>query len=227
MESLASIGTGSRRPETGSTATGFGRSDSRLTRGTRREGPPPAAASCILFVNVTGEIVNPKVFRQLNQERGGLDRFFTPRLPPKAGEGGEALKPPRRVISGATEDMKALAGKIMSELIDDLIADPSIEHLVDGVAPPAPPYFCQLNGSTTPRLNGGGVGNVEGQTVAERKQTLQDVESQELIARIMENTVFNLVQDIAAGDFDLAETPRRFVKLEEAKDDVEGKEETA
>ena len=89
-------------------------------------------------------------------------------------------------------------------------------------------YFCQLNGSTTPRLNGGGVGGIaEEQTVAERKQTLQDVESQELIARIMENTVFNLVQDIAAGDFDLAETPRRFVKLEEAKDDVEGKGETA
>ena len=59
-----------------------------------------------------------------------------------------------------------------------------------------------------PTAERGGVGGIyEEQTVAERKQTLQDVESQGLIAGIMENTVFNLVQDIAAGDFDLAETP--------------------
>ena len=118
------------------------------------------------------------------------------------------------------------------ELIDDLIADPSIEHLVNGIAPPPPPYFCQLSGATTPRLNGPGAGAAgrgeptAEQAVAERKQTLQDVESQELIARIMENTVFNLIQDVAAGEFDLAETPRRFVKLDgvEAEGDAEGKD---
>jgi hypothetical protein len=237
MESLASIGTTSRRPETGSTVgTGgaMARSGSRLTRDSRADGgPPPAAASCMLFVNVSGEIVDPKAFRQMSQERGGMDRFFTPRLPPKAGEAAdEALRPPRRVISGATEDMRSLAGTIMSELIDDLIADPSIEHLVNGIAPPPPPYFCQLSGATTPRLNGPGAGAAgrgeptAEQAVAERKQTLQDVESQELIARIMENTVFNLIQDVAAGEFDLAETPRRFVKLDgvEAEGDAEGKD---
>ena len=52
----------------------------------QKDGPPPAAASCILFVNVSGEIVNPKVFRQLNHERGSLDRFFTRGFP--EGQGG-------------------------------------------------------------------------------------------------------------------------------------------
>ena len=33
-----------------------------------------------------------------------------------------------------------------------------------------------------------------------RKQTLQDNEAQLLISKIMENTIFNLVQDASQGD---------------------------
>ena len=50
-----------------------------------------------------------------------------------------------------------------------------------------------------------------------RKQTLQDNETQSLISKIMENTIFNLVQDVAVGDLDLANIEKRFVRVE--KDD--------
>ena len=42
---------------------------------------------------------------------------------------------PWNVISGATNDIESLAGHIMSHLINKLIVDPSIEHLVDRIAP--------------------------------------------------------------------------------------------
>ena len=47
-----------------------------------------------------------------------------------------------------------------------------------------------------------------------RKQTLQDNEAQLLISKIMENTIFNLVQDASQGDLDLSKVEKRFVRLE-------------
>ena len=36
----------------------------------------------------------------------------------------------------------------------------------------------------------------------------------------MENTIFNLVQDAVAGDFDLENVEKRFVRVEEEGDDA-------
>ena len=216
MESSVSIRSQSRRPETGgSSATGGGRSGSRLGSLQQPSGADgDVAATCLLFASIIGEIVDAKTYRETHRERGGMDRFFTPRLPPKQGEGPA---PPRRVIANAGEDMRSLAANIMEQLVDDVIADPALEHLMEGIPPPPPPYFVQLSGSTTPRMNGAGtLGSAAAVDPSDRKQTMQDTESQELIARIMENTIFNLVQDVAVGDFDLAETPRRFVKVEDS-----------
>ena len=40
------------------------------------------------------------------------------------------------------------------------------------------------------------------------------MKTQSSILKIMENTIFNLVQDVAVGDLDLANIEKRFVRVE-------------
>merc|ERR1711865_746043 len=46
---------------------------------------------------------------------------------------------------------------------------------------------------------------------AKRASLLQDPESQELISRVMENTVFNLLQEASHGEFNIKVMPKRFL----------------
>ena len=232
-ESLASMGSvqgGSRggfRPGTGS--TGNGRSASRISRMTGASGrggmvdDNEQGASSILFLNLTGEIANRKTFRDMNRQTGSMDKFFTPRLLSSTS----SVQTDGAVLNTKINDdgnVKALAKDIVSALMDDLIADPSIEHLMKSIPAPPPPYFVQLSGSETPRLTGapiikevvgeGGDDELVDEIENARKQTLQDNESQSLISKIMENTIFNLVQDVAVGDLDLANIEKRFVCVE-------------
>ena len=179
--------------------------------------------SCILFLNLHGEIASRASYLENNREKGGMNKFFTPRFPSSSqaqqGEGQIGIH--SSLAKAGDENVKGLAKDIMSALMDDLIADPSIEHLVNGIPAPPPPYFVQLTGSETPRLTGApiiqeaaGGEKEENEIEMARKQTLQDNEAQLLISKIMENTIFNLVQDASQGDLDLSKVEKRFVRLE-------------
>jgi hypothetical protein len=47
-----------------------------------------------------------------------------------------------------------------------------------------------------------------------RKALLQDPECQELVSKVTENTVFNLLQDASHGEFKLTVLPKRFMGVD-------------
>ena len=44
--------------------------------------------------------------------------------------------------------------------------------------------------------------------------TLRRAEPQELAARVLENSIFNLVRDAIDSDFSLTESPKRIVRIQ-------------
>ena len=151
-----------------------------------------------------------------------------------------------------TDKVQPLSRSVMEQLVDDIMDDPFVKHLVQDMPPSKTPFFVQLNEqakassggveygnlgtgeskqeskqeSTTlddedvlGDLNGGGGrggrGGRGGMQEADKNQLLQHGGTQELISRIMENTFFNLISEVAHGEINLNVEPRTMVQVSE------------
>ena len=200
------------------------------------------------------------VYRNVHKdERNAINKFYIPtKVTPTAaggagGAGGGAelerslLNPEENTgTTEAQEAMKLLAKSVMEHLVDDIMDDPFVKHLVDDMPPSKTPFFVQLNEKV---LAGGEYGNLgqageEGGSEGKDESTktedeemndvvgelgggrrkmnaddqstlLQQSETQELLSRIMENTFFNLISEVAHGEINLNVEPRRMVIPEE------------
>eukprot|EP00949_MAST-11_sp_MAST-11-sp1_P001813 g1813.t1 len=115
--------------------------------------------------------------------------------------------------------------QVMSQLIEDVVGDPAVAHLCQDLPPPSTPFFKQL---PLPIEDASAKSLREAQPVLDAKQQdegegasappfpADDTEASELILKIMENTMFNIVQEISHDEMDLKRTPRRVVMMESA-----------
>ena len=96
----------------------------------------------------------------MKRQKGDMDKFFTPRLVSSTSSvqtDGAVLNVKINDdgnVKGLAKGIVSALKGIVSALMDDLIANPLIEHLMKNTPAPPPPYFIQLSGSETPHLTG-------------------------------------------------------------------------
>ena len=129
--------------------------------------------------------------------------------------------------------VKDLASDVMTQLVEDLMDDPFVGHLVQDLPRAKIPFFVQLAdmGPTPPKFGvleapSGSSKTSEGKSDAESATTvpteakhklLRSSECQDLVSRILENTFFNLISEVAHGEIDLDVEPRRLVRSNNAE----------
>jgi len=214
----------------------------------------------LLFAHVHVDIMRPDIYRSVHSnKRNAIGRFYIPKRNEKDGNGGrvrglldefnEAQMNPEdvehRVQSTSTAAVKMLAKSVMEKLVDDIMDDPFVKHLVGEMPPAKTPFFVQLNekvkrSDPDNAINyGGDLGETKHESTKmeeddesldilgeldrgsmddkDKNKLLQNTETQELLSRIMENTFFNLISEVAHGEINLNVEPRRMVLPDKIK----------
>jgi len=131
------------------------------------------------------------------------------------------------------QEQKQMMETVMAALLQDLVAGADVREACQALPVEAEtPFFynfrdlSSLDDFSTSSLDTGAgappIASASGQAEtnqaaeevveeARRANVLQDPESQELISRVMENTVFNLLQEASHGEFNIKVMPKRFL----------------
>ena len=120
--------------------------------------------------------------------------------------------------TSAAEVVKDLASDVMTQLVEDIMDDPYVGHLVQDLPKAKIPFFVQLAhmGPTMPNfgvLEDAGFSSKVSEGKSDRESAavsteakhklLRSSECQDLVCRIMENTFFNLMSEVAHGEINL------------------------
>jgi hypothetical protein len=199
--------------------------------------------SMLLFAHVTADVMRPDVYRSFHQEeRGAMGKFYIPKREPSGTSGSSmasmlsGVDNPEEVggsgggAAAAAASVKMLAQEVMESLVDDLMDDPFVKHLVEDMAPSKTPFFVKLNEVESIKAGRRGVEEKKETSKSEddvleestrgpmqkkdQLKLLQSAETQDLLSRIMENTFFNLISEVAHGEINLNVEPRRMVVAE-------------
>ena len=229
----------------------MGTSHSTMSNGGGGSGDNPGTGmmigpSMLLFAHVTADVMRPDVYRSFHQEeRGAMGKFYIPKREVSGANGGFAsmlsgVDNPEEVDGGsgssssssssnAAASVKTLAQEVMESLVDDLMDDPFVKHLVEDMAPSKTPFFVKLNEMESIKAGRRGVAEEEKKETSkseddaleqttrgpmrptDQSKLLQSSETQDLLSRIMENTFFNLISEVAHGEINLNVEPRRMV----------------
>ena len=223
----------------------MGTSHSTMSNGGGGSGDNPGTGmmigpSMLLFAHVTADVMRPDVYRSFHQEeRGAMGKFYIPKRAVSGANGGfvsmlSGVDNPEEVDGGgssssAAASVKTLAQEVMESLVDDLMDDPFVKHLVEDMAPSKTPFFVKLNEMESIKAGRRGVAEEEKKETSkseddaleqttrgpmrptDQSKLLQSSETQDLLSRIMENTFFNLISEVAHGEINLNVEPRRMV----------------
>lgn len=192
----------------------------------------------VLFLNVNVHVVELEAYQAERPDDRG---FYIPQDPTVVGTGGtssakEAAVLPPTELDGLVpqEEQEKIMETVLAALLQDLVAGADVREACEALPQEAEtPFFhsfrdpAALDDLSTSSLDTGaavplsaGLENVQGdrsqgaeEVAAEAKRAtiLQDPESQELISRVMENTVFNLLQEASHGEFNVKVMPKRFL----------------
>ncbi|PRP79387.1 hypothetical protein PROFUN_12985 [Planoprotostelium fungivorum] len=102
-----------------------------------------------------------------------------------------------------SEGVHDLMGEVLSDMLHDAIHSLDITGIVNEIAQEPSPYFCQI--FTTP------LHAVESKIPTihqEEKKLFASDEFQEMMESVLEETVFNLMQEISFGEFDATKNPK-------------------
>ena len=197
----------------------------------------------LLFAHVQAQVMRPDMFRLENAEtRRAAEKFYMP----KRDDASDNMGPPINILNpedgsaGAAKTMvKDLASDVMAQLVEDLMDDPFVGHLVEDLPKAKIPFFVQLAdmGPTPPKFGvmeassagsssktpeGKSDGDVGAAVPTEAKhKLLRSSECQDLVSRILENTFFNLISEVAHGEINLDVEPRRLVRSNNAEHEYE------
>lgn len=180
------------------------------------------ATSILLFAHIAATVCDPAYYRTIRRDRGDVGKVVASSSSP--GDWKDAGPTPTSISA----DVQNLTQRIMSDMIEDLIRDPEISHIREDMPPAVTPYFAQLpapivDRSTIPVAEAQPLLNdAAGDRTPDDVTVLQEGEASNLINKIMENTIFNIVQEISHGDMDLKRTPRRVVMMESPKSNAQG-----
>ena len=190
----------------------------------------------LLFAHVQAQVMRPDMFRlEYAETRRAMEKFYVPK---RDYEDHDIVPPiniinPEDSISGgatSTDDVvKNLANDVMTQLVEDLLDDPFVEHLIQDLPKAKIPFFVQLadSGLMATRLgileseSGSSSKTAEGKSdwvdeapasTEAKHKLLRTGECQDLVSRILENTFFNLVSEVAHGEINLDVEPRRLVQ---------------
>ena len=244
-QSIGTGGGGGSRMGTAHSTASFSSSSSNNIGSGMNVGP-----SMLLFAQVHAVIVRPDVYRQYHkEERNAINKFYIPQKDPPTTAasnnnnfGAESMNPEEGNSTAANnhppKTVQDLATEVMTQLVEDLMDDPFVKHLVEDMPPAKTPFFVQLKNQQTKQGEGStpDYGNLPSSsssstkeevkeemggtmsstmsstmTIEDRKKLLKTSETQDLLSRIMENTFFNLISEVAHGEINLNVEPRRMV----------------
>jgi hypothetical protein len=186
------------------------------TRGTQGNAPTidmPPVPKTVVFVHVSARVCGVPEFRDAHGSdavkafasvASGSGNKSAIRVHP--GVASSALL--ASVSSGpagsvATESVLA---DVMDALLADLVRDGDVDDTFDVLSKPTVPLFSTLaRGTTTSVLT-------TDEIVAQRSSVLADSDGQELIAKLLENTVLNIVREAVHGEFDPTAPPVTVVR---------------
>eukprot|EP00937_MAST-01D_sp_MAST-1D-sp2_P000336 g336.t1 len=123
-------------------------------------------------------------------------------------------------VVGSTDVVEALDG--LPKQADTLFFRnfDAYKRRVDAPAPGAP---VQAGGGADPDA-GGAEAEAEAEASSERArvQVLKNPEAQDLIGRVLENTVYNLLQEAVHGESNMTVVPKRYVVADNTEEEAEG-----
>ena len=140
--------------------------------------------------------------------------------------------------AAAASSHESLTATVLRELVEEVVQEPAVRRTCTSLPQAPVPYFGQLGtGAATEsksddaaadaKLNdkrpsrtatGTGLAWIETKggnlPLQSAEATLRRAEPQELAARVLENSIFNLVRDAIDSDFSLTESPKRIVRIQ-------------
>lgn len=192
----------------------------------------------LVFAHVKAHVMHPDVYRLENAEiRRAMEKFYIP----KRDEFDDLSAPPVNILNpedssgemqkDASETVKNLASDVMTQLVEDILSDPFVSHLVQDLPRAKIPFFTQLAeiGETPPQYgilpeaeskSEEGKSDKDQDTPSDsqmapldaRHKLMRSNECQDLVCRILENTFFNLISEVSHGEINLDIEPRRLVR---------------
>ena len=195
--------------------------------------------SMLLFAHIHADILRPDVYRSFHRdERNAINKFYIPKRDNNASNASNSTQldfnnPEEAVTEIGTGNVtKDLAREVMAQLVEDLMDDPFVQHLVEDMPPAKTPFFVQLAkegvteyGNLSANVGASGEKKEDGSSTKEdvfdgerspmtendKNILLKTSETQDLLSKIMENTMFNLISEVAHGEINLNVEPRRMV----------------
>jgi hypothetical protein len=190
----------------------------------------------VLFLNVNVHVVELEAYQAERPDDRG---FYIPQdatVVSTAGVSGmkePAVLPPAELDGLVPQpEQEKIMETVLAALLQDLVAGADVREACEALPQEAEtPFFHNFRDPTAledlstssfdtsaaeplaaglEALEGDG-SQEEAAAEAKRATILQDAESQELISRVMENTVFNLLQEASHGEFNVKVMPKRFL----------------
>jgi hypothetical protein len=121
------------------------------------------------------------------------------------------------------DDQQTLAKGVITSLLRDIVGSEDVRESCMALPEEADtPFFYNFRQVTSEEEDGSAaetrealLADIEAADKAaqegKRKTLLQDPECQELVSKVVENTIFNLLQDASHGEFKLTKVPKRFM----------------
>lgn len=197
---------------------------SRLSMSTRgaAEGTKPSVdlppiPTTTIFVHISARVCGAQEFVEAHGQ-GAMGAFHIPPPPaaPPARADGLArtqsgfIKPVAMALApGKALEAEAVLDDVLDALLGDLVRDAGLESSLHGLPTAHVPYFSELKAAAAgpggPRAPAKPA--VEPSDQASRLAALVEPETQDLIAKLLENTVLNLAREAAHGEFDPTAAP--------------------
>jgi Fe-S-cluster formation regulator IscX/YfhJ len=186
------------------------------TRGTQGNAPSidmPPVPRTVVFVHVSARVCGLPEFRDAH----GPDavKAFAAVTPGSGNKSSIRVHPGvassallASVSSGPSGSVAAetVLADVMDALLADLVRDGDVDDTFDGLTQPKIPLFSTLTGGpSAATLTSSG-------DAEQRNSVLADTDGQELLAKLLENTVLNLVREAVHGEFDPTALPVTIVR---------------
>lgn len=212
----------------GGTARSVRSRASRAARSDIGEVVVPPAPSVTIHLHITARVCDKQEFL-LVHPASHLHAFFetrtvpagAPPVPlddaPPAARGEEESK--AKAAAAPPTEGELLVEDVMSSLLQDLVNDVTVTETYETLPRDPVPLFGQLGKElstprTTPRDTRADERAAEEEEKRLRLAALRGGECRELVSRLMENTVLNVLKEAAHGEFNLRRPPLQVVRVQ-------------